>query len=303
LHFEYSATLFGQQSNIEYSYLLKGFDKAWSSWSSRPEKEYTNLPAGQYVFQVKARNNLGNESVVATYSFTILPPWYQTVWAYLVYALILVGFAYYLNLRHRKKLLQQKEEYEEQQRQLQYMHQLELEKNEKEIVKLRNEKLESEIGHKNSELANSAMHLVQKREMLGKIRDDLNTLLKKIDNEQISNQFKKLLKLLGEDSKMDDNWEQFAHHFDKVHTDFLVVLKNRYPGLTANELKLCAYVRMNLSSKEIAQLMNISIRGVEIGRYRLRKKLGLPTEMNLFEFLLNGQSVPAQQDNTLLSQN
>jgi len=68
-------------------------------------------------------------------------------------------------------------------------------------------------------------------------------------------------------------------------------------------LKLCAYVRMNLSSKEIAQLMNISIRGVEIGRYRLRKKLGLPTEMNLFEFLLNGQSVPAQQDNTLLSQN
>ena len=301
LHFEYSATLFGQQSNIEYSYLLKGFDKAWSSWSSRPEKEYTNLPAGQYVFQVKARNNLGNESVAATYSFTILPPWYQTVWAYLVYALMLVGFIYYLNLRHSKKLLQQKEEYEEQQRQLQYLHQLELEKNEKEIVKLKNEKLESEIGHKNSELANSAMHLVQKREMLGKIRDDLNTLLKKIDNEQISSQFKKLLKLLGEDSKMDDNWEQFAHHFDKVHTDFLVVLKNRHPNLTANELKLCAYVRMNLSSKEIAQLMNISIRGVEIGRYRLRKKLGLPTEMNLFEFLLNGQAVPAQQDDTLLN--
>jgi DNA-binding CsgD family transcriptional regulator len=149
-------------------------------------------------------------------------------------------------------------------------------------VKLKNEKLESEISHKNSELANSAMHLVQKREMLGKIHDDLNALLKKIDNEQVSGQFKKLLKLLGEDNKMDDNWEQFAHHFDKVHTDFLVVLKNRYPALTANELKLCAYVRMNLSSKEIAQLLNISIRGVEIGRYRLRKKLRLAKEMNLF---------------------
>jgi DNA-binding CsgD family transcriptional regulator len=69
----------------------------------------------------------------------------------------------------------------------------------------------------------------------------------------------------------------------------LVVLKNRYPLLTASDLKLCAYVRMNLSSKEIAQLMNISIRGVEIGRYRLRKKLGLPTETNLFEFLLKEQ--------------
>jgi DNA-binding CsgD family transcriptional regulator len=299
LHFGYSTTLFGQQSNIEYSYFLKGFDKGWSNWSSRPEKEYTNLPPGNYVFQVKARNNLGNESTASTYSFTILPPWYQTFFAYLVYFLMLIGFLYYLNLRHRNKLLQQKEQYEERQRQLEYLHQLELEKNEKQIVKLKNEKLESEISHKNSELANSAMHLVQKREMLSKIHDDLNTLLKKIDNEQVSNQFKKLLKLLGEDNKMDDNWEQFAHHFDKVHADFLVLLKNRYPALTANELKLCAYVRMNLSSKEIAQLMNISIRGVEIGRYRLRKKLGLPKEMNLFEFLLNEQGASAAETTVL----
>ena len=291
LHFEYSATLYGQQSNIEYSYFLKGFDKDWSNWSSRPEKEYTNLPAGKYNFLVKARNNLGNESEITTYSFIVLPPWYQTKWAYFIYFLLILGLVYYLYQRHNKKLLQQREEYEEQQRQLQYLHQLELEKNEKEIVKLKNEKLEAEIGHKNSELANSAMHLVQKREMLGKIRDDLNTLLKKIDNEQVSGEFKKLLKILGEDNKIDDNWEHFAHHFDKVHTDFLVALKHRHPTLTATELKLCAYLRMNLSSKEIAQLMNISIRGVEIGRYRLRKKLGLTKETNLFEFLLNEQSV------------
>ena len=293
LHFEYSATLYGQQPNIEYSYFLKGFDKGWSNWLSRPEKEYTNLPPGNYVFQVKARNNLGNESSITSYSFTVLPPWYQTKWAYIGYILLLTGFMYYLYRRHNRKLLQQKEQYEEQQRQLQYLHQLELQQNEKEIVKLKNEKLEAEIVHKNSELANSAMHLVQKREMLGKIRDDLNGLLKKIDNEQVSAEFKKLLKILGEDNKIDDNWEHFAHHFDKVHTDFLVVLKNRYPALTATELKLCAYLRMNLSSKEIAQLMNISIRGVEIGRYRLRKKLGLSKETNLFNFLLDEQSANA----------
>ena len=129
--------------------------------------------------------------------------------------------------------------------------------------------------------------------MLGKIRSDLNDLLKKIDNEQLSNEFKRVIKILGEDDKVDENWEHFAHHFDKIHTDFLVVLKNRYPLLTASDLKLCAYVRMNLSSKEIAQLMNISIRGVEIGRYRLRKKLGLAKETNLFEFLLKEQVAPA----------
>ena len=296
VHFEYSAILYGQQSNIEYSYFLKGFDKDWSKWSGKPEKDYTNLPAGQYVFQVKARNNLGNESVVNSYTFTILPAWYQTTLAYIMYVLAFAALVYYLHYRHRKKLLQQKQLYEEKQKQLQYLHQLELEKNEKEIVKLKNEKLEAELGHKNSELANSAMHLVQKTETLGKIREDLNGLLKKVNNEQVSAEFKKLLKRLGEDNRIEDNWEHFAHHFDKVHADFLVGLKNRYPALTANELKLCAYLRMNLSSKEIAQLMNISIRGVEIGRYRLRKKLQLPKEGNLFEFLLNEQASHSTND-------
>lgn len=291
VHFEYSAILYGQQSNIEYSYFLKGFDKAWSKWSGKAEKEYTNLPAGNYAFQVKARNNLGNESPVNSYSFTILPPWYQTRIAYLIYLLLFAGSVYYLHRWQRKKFLLQKEKYEEEQKQLQYLHQLELEKNEKEIVKLKNEKLEAEIGHKNSELATSAMHLVQKREMLLKIRDDLHGMLKKIDNEQVSAEFKKLLKVLVEDNKVDNAWEQFAHHFDKVHTDFLLLLKNRYPSLTASELKLCAYLRMNLSSKEIAQLLNISVRGVEIGRYRLRKKLALPKEINLFEFLLDEQAM------------
>ncbi|RZK01753.1 MAG: transcriptional regulator, partial [Flavobacterium sp.] len=291
LHFEYSAILFGQQANIEYSYCLKGFDKGWSNWSNKPEKEYTNLPAGNYVFQVKSRNNLGNESVACSYPFTILPPWYQTQWAYFVYCLLFLCVIYLLHRHQRRKFLRQKEQYEEQQKHLQYLHQLELEKNEKEIVKLKNEKLEAEIGHKNSELANSTMHLVQKKEMLDKIREDLNALVKKVDNEQVSTEFKRVLKVLGDDNKIDENWEHFAHHFDKVHSDFLVLLKARYPSLTASELKLCAYLRMNLSNKEIAQLVNISIRGVEIARYRLRKKLGLSKEMNLFEFLLKEQSV------------
>jgi DNA-binding CsgD family transcriptional regulator len=90
-----------------------------------------------------------------------------------------------------------------------------------------------------------------------------------------------MLRILGEENKMDKDWEQFAVHFDKVHSDFLQILKAAYPVLSSHELKLCAYLRMNLSSKEIAQLENISVRGVEISRYRLRKKLKIPTEINL----------------------
>ncbi|MEX0636555.1 MAG: LuxR C-terminal-related transcriptional regulator, partial [Ferruginibacter sp.] len=84
-------------------------------------------------------------------------------------------------------------------------------------------------------------------------------------------------------------WENFTKHFDKVHSDFVVNLKDKHATVTGNEIKLCAYLRMNLSTKEIAQLMNISVRGVEISRYRLRKKLQIASEMNLFDYLMGLQ--------------
>ena len=96
-----------------------------------------------------------------------------------------------------------------------------------------------------------------------------------------------MIKVLSEDEKMDKDWEHFAQHFDKVHSDFVIVVKKVHPSITANELKLATYLRMNLSTKEIAQLMNISVRGVEISRYRLRKKLGLATEVSLFDYLMS----------------
>ncbi|HEX4876681.1 MAG TPA: triple tyrosine motif-containing protein, partial [Chitinophagaceae bacterium] len=89
IRIEFSAPLFGQQQNLEYSYRMKGIDNSWSEWSSKTDKEYTHLPAGVYTFNVKVRSNLGNESEVTSYTFRILPPWYQTIWAYIIYAVII----------------------------------------------------------------------------------------------------------------------------------------------------------------------------------------------------------------------
>jgi DNA-binding CsgD family transcriptional regulator len=287
LHFEFTTPLYAAQNSITYSYLLNGFDRDWSEWSKKTEKDYTNLPAGTYTFQVKAKSNLGNESPISNYTFTILPPWYQTVWAFALYVLVFAGIVYLLVFWQRRVFRRQQRKHEEEQKRLQYLHQLEMEKSEKEIVKLKNEKLESEIEHKNTELASTAMHLVQKGELLSNIRDELMKMKKGFNGEAAAaEEFKKMLRILGEENKMDKDWEQFAVHFDKVHSDFLQILKAAYPALSSHELKLCAYLRMNLSSKEIAQLENISVRGVEISRYRLRKKLKIPTETNLFDFLL-----------------
>ena len=155
------------------------------------------------------------------------------------------------------------------------------------VMMLKNENLQAEIEHKNTELASVAMHLVQKGELLGKIKEELMRLKRSSNGDNHTNgDYKKLIHILGEEDKMDKDWEHFAVHFDKVHSDFLRTLKASHPALSAHELKLCAYLLMNLSSKEIAQLMNIPVRGVEISRYRLRKKFKISTETNLFNYLL-----------------
>jgi DNA-binding CsgD family transcriptional regulator len=286
IRFEFAAPVYGYQNNIEYSYRLKGFDKNWSDWNKRTEKEYTNLPPGTYTFEVRARNNLGNESISATYSFTILPPWYQSTIAFIVY-LLLFGFLIYQLIKwQKKKFAAQQKKYEEEQNKLLYILELERNKKEGEIVALQNEKLEADINFQNTELATSAMHLVKKGELLSKIKSELAQVTKGIENNQVKLEIKKITKALNEDDNMDKEWEHFAIHFDKVHSDFLVALKEKHSTITPNELKLSAYLRMNLSTKEIAQLMNISVRGVEISRYRLRKKLAIPTEMSLFDYLI-----------------
>lgn len=297
LHFEYSSPVFQEQSNVEYSYFLEGFDKEWSEWGKKTEKDYTNLSAGSYTFKVKARTHHDNQSAVSTYAFTINPPWYQTIWAFVIYVVVFAYLLFYIynqqEKRHvrnqQKELLLQKQKNEEEQQRIAYLHKLELEVSEKEVVKLQNEKLESEIEFKNSELASSAMNLVQKKEFLLKVKDELQRLNKSGKDVIETTEIKKVLRLLSEEKKVNEEWEQFSVHFNKVHADFLTVIKDRYPTINQQELKLCAYLIMNLSSKEIAQLMAISVRGVEISRYRLRKKLQIPTEVNLFEFLFDIQ--------------
>ena len=122
------------------------------------------------------------------------------------------------------------------------------------------------------------------------MKTQLAHVIKGISNPQAEADLKKMIKSISEDDNMDREWENFTLHFDKVHSDFITGLKEKHPDISNNEVKLCAYLRMNLSTKEIAQLMNISIRGVEISRYRLRKKLAISSETNLFNYLINIQS-------------
>lgn len=286
IRFEFASPIYGYQNNLEYSYRLKGLDNNWAEFTKRTEKEYTYLPAGSYTFEVKVRNNLGVESNIVSYKFIMLPKWYVSNLAKIIYFLLVALLLYFIYKWQKKKFKLQKINYQLEQKKLLYVLELEGNKKESEIINLQNEKLEADINFQNAELATSAMHLVKKGELLTKIKAELAHIIKEIDNPKAQQELKKLNRALNDDDKLGNEWEQFAKHFDKVHSNFLVLLKAKHPAITPNELKLSAYLRMNLSTKEIAQLMNITLRGVEISRYRLRKKLALETETSLFDYLI-----------------
>jgi len=188
-----------------------------------------------------------------------------------------------IEISRRKERLKHLRAYRQKERD--YIQQASL--SEKKIIKLKNEKLKIEMIHRDKELANQAMDLIQKNKFLSKIKEELEKT-KVVSSDELSRE--KISSLIGKIDKDIDRkkqWEVFETAFDDVHEDFLNRLKARFPTLTPKELRLCAYLRMNISTKEIAPLMNISIRGVEICRYRVRKKLNIDRDTNLTSLIID----------------
>lgn len=279
LRFTFSATSFEDAPHVQYQYRLQGYDSNWSAWGVLTSKEYTNLKEGAYTFYVKSKDIYNREGSVAAYSFSVLPPWYRTYRAYVAYFLFVIAMLIlvYRVARHEQRKTMRLREIE---------HQEDVLKAEKEIIKLNNEKLENELSHKSKELASSAMHIVHSAETIQKIRTALIAAIETVQDQEAKNQMRRVLRSIANEITMDNRWDQFEHHFNQIHDDFLVRLRKEYPNLTHNDIKLISYLKLNLSSKEIAPLLNLSVRGVEASRYRIRKKMNLNPSVNLTDFIL-----------------
>ena len=287
-----------------YRYLLEGHDTEWSPWTPQNFKEYYQLEPGEYNFMVRAVAPDSSESEITNFRFSIDMPWSQSWWAVIFYFLCLLFIGLLLLLIPRKRYQKntnileaekaeveaQKEVVEKEKNRIAYEKEkadLEIQEAQRKMELLEKEKLESEILFKNKELAMSTMNLLQKNETLDAIRTQMEYIEKKVKDTATKKEIKNILSLLRSDDRLEDEWNNFSIHFDQAHHDFLKRLKNQYPKLTPKDQKLCAYLRMNLSTKEIAPLLKISVRGVEISRYRLRKKIELDKEINLNDFMMS----------------
>ena len=278
MEFTFSVPAYHKLNEPEYQFQLEGLYNKWSEWSNDPYVLYKNLPYGEYTFIVKARVGGVEVKNTSNYSFIIKKPWYITNVMLLFY---LVGLILLSVLIHNVY----KAYYKKQKQQLVLKNNRELElkqlENEQQLMQVNNEKLKQDIENKNRELAISTMSLIKKNEFLGSIKDEL----KKV-NEDDNTQLKPVIKIIDKNLNNTDDWKFFQEAFNNADKDFLKKVKSKHPNLTPNDLKLCAYLRLNLSSKEIAPLLNISPRSVEVKRYRLRKKMDLQHESSLTNYIL-----------------
>ncbi len=289
LRFEFAAPKMNHGTGIQYSYMLENVDKNWSAWQTLPYKEYTHLRPGTYTFKVKSRNTAGVTAKEAVYYFTILPKWYQTNAAYIAYGLLsalLVVLA--LKLISKRVERQHRRAREEEQR-TKRMLEMEVERlrlqRDKEQITQDKQHLEEDVLMKSKELANYTMLLLKKKEIFGEITSDLKELREYSKNEESRKKIFEIFQKLNQHKIGDDYMEVFDVNFEKVHHNFFEKLKKLNPTLTKRELRLCAFVKMDLTNKEISPLLNISLRGVENARYRVRKKLNVAHEDNFVAYL------------------
>jgi ligand-binding sensor domain-containing protein/DNA-binding CsgD family transcriptional regulator len=290
LQFQVEAFQFNEMSDQQFRYYLKGFDEDYGDWTHSTTKEYTNLKEGDYEFSVQTKNFLGEIITSKPVFLRVKPPFYRSVPAMILYAMFGTGVLFLiLRLQKRRYKIKALAVEDAKERELlkkqQELNDIERQK-EQEVRQIEEDRMKSELRHINNLLAASTMNLVVKNEFMETIKRELEEVKRNGKSTEMKQALEKIVREIDITLRLQEDWEQFEYHFDQVHGDFLQRLREQFHELTPNEQKLCALLRLNLSTKEISNLMSISLRGVEIARYRLRKKLGLDSGQNLSKFIL-----------------
>lgn len=270
---------FKDVNNRQFRFFLEGFDDDYGDWSNVTFKEYTNLKEGSYEFYVQTSNYLGEAVTSKPVRVEVDPPFYNSLFARIIYFGLATSI---LLLTYRL----QRQYYKGKQRRIEQAKHEELAQKQEELKMLEEEKTQNELRHVNNLLAASTMNLVVKNEFIENIKEEIKQV--KLSGQVAGTQkaLERIIKEIDTALKLQEDWKQFEYHFDRVHGDFLSRLTNEFLDLTPGEQKLCAFLRLKMDTKEVANLMNISLRGVEVARYRLRKKLGLSKLQNLSKFVL-----------------
>ena len=263
----------GLLPGAQFRHRMVGMDDTWSEPDRTGKAEYARLPQGHYLFEVVVTDSFGRWSEPSRFALDILTPWYAAGWAVacylLAFPLIFYGVWLLVMRFYRRR----------------YLRRLRLQ----EIVSLRraNKSLRQELSERDAEIVAQSTTLVSRNDMVLRMRAMVNDFQSKYGNRTTAVLCQKINSYVSGHLDTESDWTLFLIKFEQKHSDYFRIMKERYPDLTTNDLRLSACLKMNLCTKEIASMMNLSVRAVENSRYRLRKKLGLTSAQNLNEFLMH----------------
>ena len=268
--------------NFKVETFLENYDTRWIPTNSQLSITYGNLPANEYTLRARIVNDLGEEISQLSFQFRIKDPWYQTSWAYILYVALAIVTAGSLTTLYIKYAIRRNNKIFEEQEQRRLVQ---LNNQEKQIATLKSERLQADLSHKSKELASATMLIINHEDFLNDLKKDIqqNALTGKMQKKQSEQLINKINQNLSEE----DEWSVFQENFDLIHKNFFRNLKATYPDLTPVDLRLCALLRLNYTTKDIARMQNLSLRGVEAARYRLRKKIDIQENEDLVSFMIN----------------
>jgi ligand-binding sensor domain-containing protein len=276
LRFDFTALYFLSKNKIQYAYMLDGYDKNWNYiLGYNPFAIYNKVAPGNYTFRVKTAIQNNNWSNERTLQIEITEPFYKTRWFKITIFLLLIALIsvlYFHQLRNIK--LREVRKY------LSDRHE-----KENELNKMAQEKLDSELELKKKELASYTLSNIRKNEKLLKLKDELQ-LIMRVSLPKNKNRIEELIKEIENNMDNAGNWEYFENNFNMLHDDFLVRFASKYPKLTHKDLKICAFIRMNIDNKGIAKFLNITTESLGVSRTRIRKKINIEKDIFLNDFIM-----------------
>lgn len=276
-------------NSYKIQYKLNGLNTSWSDWQFVSELSFPGLTPGDYALELRSGGEGETTSDIVRKEFHINSPWYLTKLVFAFYAILLLGghglYRLYFKNKNLKQIRTLKQIELDKRKSQEEKFKLEKLESERELMLLREENLGLEIKKKDAALASATLNNIKKNELLTDLVIDIN----KIDNELLNSSLhlpvKKVINKIKSNLLNKEDWLTFQLHFNNLHAQFFDKLREKHPDLSSNEIKLSAYLKLNLSSKEIAALMHVAITSVEQGRYRLRKKINLNKDVNLVNYI------------------
>ncbi len=249
----------------QISYKIDQISSDWSEWQLNGKISLLQLPEGKYTMRVRSYVPKGDLPEISLL-IEVKSPWYYSTFAIVIYAVLL-----WIILRIGLNSYLKKQKQNEEQR----------------MQQLKNDMLETELQNKKNELMLQTTNLVRKSNLIHTLLNELEHQKNSLGERYPNKMYNRMRSLIENTLDDKNDWVAFESYFNSAHQNFIKRFSQQYTDITPGDIRMCCLLRMNLSTKEIASLLHVSVRAVELRRYRLRKRIGLESDTNLVEFLIN----------------